>query len=289
MNCGKNLLSSLPSRKEESYLQIDLTNPENIFDFSARPISKPVSAAPESSLCLQIVKPPQKLSDLTAKSNDIQIFDRKDGKNKKRRFLCDQCGKLFFFSAHLKQHKLVHTGERPYCCRVCNKQFQRSDYVLIHLKHHKRELVHNCCVCNMTYYNWNEFVTHCLSHDISEYQNITEKTSTTKTLLVEKQSNKCCTAKQDDPNNSLQNVTEPQTFSSDDSLYQATITSPVYSSNCRPLSATMNYLSYNTTVSPPRPRDQYLAQSSFPHQQTFTLYHQKHQPLQQSSSHYYNN
>ena len=140
----------------------------------------------------------------------------------------------------------------------------------------------------MTYYDWNEFVTHCLSHDISEYQNITEKASTAKTLLVEKQSNKCCTAKQDDPNNSLQNVTEPQTFSSDDSLYQATITSPVYSSNCRPLSATMNYLSYNTTVSPPRPRDQYLAQSSFPHQQTFTLYHQKHQPLQQSSSHDHN-
>ena len=48
MNCGKNLLSSLPSKKEESYLQIDLTNPENMFEFSARSISKPVSAVPEA-------------------------------------------------------------------------------------------------------------------------------------------------------------------------------------------------------------------------------------------------
>ena len=49
----------------------------------------------------------------------------------------------------------------------------------------------------------------------------------------------------------------------------------------------MNYLPYNTTVSPPRLREQYLEQSSFP-QQTFTLYHQKHQPLLQSSSHDHN-
>jgi len=38
MNCGKNLLSSLQSEKEDSYLQIDLTNPENTFDFSAHSI-----------------------------------------------------------------------------------------------------------------------------------------------------------------------------------------------------------------------------------------------------------
>ena len=97
MNCGKNQFSSLPNEKEEIYLQIDLTNPENIFDFSARRISKPVSAAPESSLCLQVVEPPQKLSDLTAKSHDIQIVDRKDGKNKRDVFFVTNVENYSFF------------------------------------------------------------------------------------------------------------------------------------------------------------------------------------------------
>jgi len=275
---GNKQQSTLPREKEESYLQIDLSNPENLFDFSVRSNPKPISVPPDSDLCLLVAEPPQKLSDLTTNSHHIQIVDRENGKKKKKPFNCDQCEKSFHFFAHLKRHILVHTGERPYCCRICNKRFQRSDYVRTHINHHKKEPVHNCSVCNMNYYDWNVFVTHCLSHDASEYR---KKDSTIK---VEKQSNMCyatAAAKQIDSSNSLQKATEAQTPLSE----KSTIDSPVYSSNCRPLSGTTNYLPYNTT----RPTDQYLTYTGFPHQQTFTLNQQKHQPLLQSySQDYYN-
>jgi len=269
---GKNQLTTLSREKEESYLQIDLSKPENLFDFSARSNPKPISVPPDSDLCLLVAEPPQKLSDLTTDSHHLQIVDRKNGKKKKTPFNCDQCEKSFHFFAHLKRHMLVHTGERPYCCRICNKRFQRSDYVRTHISHHKKEPVHNCSVCNTNYYDWNVFVTHCLSHDVSEYQ---KKDSTTK---VDK---KCCAfaaAKQVDSNNSLQKETETQTPSSDKSA----IGSPVYSSNCGPLSGTINYLPNNTTT---RPTDQYLTHAGFPHPQTFNLYHHKQQWYSQD---YYN-
>ena len=117
MNCVTQL-SALPSENEECYLHIDLTNPENVFDFSA--LSFCAKQIPESDLCLT-VEPPQKLSELKANSHDTHVVHNKDENTKKKPFHCDQCGKPFLYSAHLKRHMVVHTGERPYGCRICNK------------------------------------------------------------------------------------------------------------------------------------------------------------------------
>ena len=53
-----------------------------------------------------------------------------------RRFKCDVCGKSFIESARLKDHKNIHTGEKPYKCKFCNACFASAGTHAMHQRSH---------------------------------------------------------------------------------------------------------------------------------------------------------
>jgi len=267
MGCDRNQQPAVSSDKEDSYFTIDLSKPEDIFDMQSA--TTPTLKSLESQLIL-VIKPPPKLSELPVTYHKVHMIDDKDNK---KYFQCDQCKKTFVHPAHIKRHVLIHTGERPYCCRVCNNRFLRNDYLPSHIRQHKNRKIHRCCVCKKIYHEWTEFIKHCLTHDASEYENITAQEVKTSQILSLRKKFNCSKNKQDRLSNGLP---ESPTFPNNNLFYQANICNPVYSSNCRPLSAAINHAQYNTTPS----THSFI---SFTQQPTITLYHQKLQPTSQSS------
>ena len=53
-----------------------------------------------------------------------------------QKFKCDVCGKGFLTNDWLKDHKNVHTGEKPYKCQYCTSCFASKGTHAMHERSH---------------------------------------------------------------------------------------------------------------------------------------------------------
>ena len=50
----------------------------------------------------------------------------------RRELNCRFCPKTFSKTANLRQHEIIHTGEKPYKCDICGKAFNRKGNMIAH-------------------------------------------------------------------------------------------------------------------------------------------------------------
>ena len=62
-------------------------------------------------------------------------------------YLWQVCDKSFGRYDTLRNHKVVHSGERPFECTVCNKRFSRFSVLSWHTKIHSGVKEYHCTVC----------------------------------------------------------------------------------------------------------------------------------------------
>ena len=74
---------------------------------------------------------------------------RSTTKREKKPFVCSDCGRVVKSEQTLKNHVMIHTGERPFPCRVagCNKRFTQHGTRCFHERTHCDEKPYMCAVC----------------------------------------------------------------------------------------------------------------------------------------------
>ncbi|XP_026482559.1 zinc finger and SCAN domain-containing protein 31-like [Ctenocephalides felis] len=64
---------------------------------------------------------------------------------------CEICNKTFTRKTNLKQHKMIHTGERPFSCEICNKTFTTKRPLKEHRMLHTGDRPYECKICHKTF------------------------------------------------------------------------------------------------------------------------------------------
>ena len=161
------------SENLEEFASKDFTNPEDIFDFSARPsldeqdcfITHYIAALNYSKLPRKLTAEPcVRLSDLQA------MNDYKNTNQQHVRIDCANCGSGFIYPS---QPAECHAGKKLYYCPNCKASFSRqADRTCSHhVPCHQTDKLH-CCICGQVYQDLARFIYHCQSHDEREYHKV---------------------------------------------------------------------------------------------------------------------
>ena len=80
------------------------------------------------------------------------------------RHICEVCCKTFAIAKDLKNHQMVHTGERNFPCHICGKSYQKKDYLIRHTRIHTGEKPYSCEHCGKSFSDPSSFKGHTRSH-----------------------------------------------------------------------------------------------------------------------------
>ena len=115
-------------------------------------------------LCGRLVSPSYMKSHVEEMHNRIKVLKR--GKKD-----CDVCGKVFKRPGLLKQHIVVHTGEKPHICEVCGKAFGHKTALNTHYYTHKGYKPQKCLFCKSSFW----LISQCKAHMKAEHDFVDHK------------------------------------------------------------------------------------------------------------------
>ncbi|XP_026467443.1 zinc finger protein 829-like [Ctenocephalides felis] len=138
-------------KQETIYEQDDLTS-----------TNKTVSDK-NSYMCDEKIRESSSFVESTNKSFE-EVSGKSETTNKLKPYKCKSCSKIFTKKNILKQHEMIHTGERHHECKICNKRFLRLSNLSSHLSVHTEECPYICEICNRKFKTKENLNKHTVIH-----------------------------------------------------------------------------------------------------------------------------
>ncbi|CAC5369775.1 KRAB [Mytilus coruscus] len=89
--------------------------------------------------------------------------------NTKDPIICEECGKECSNIHRLKQHQLIHSGEKPHTCSTCDVGFRTLDTLKNHEKTHLEGKPYLCDECGRSFHQMSTLLTHRLVHEKAKF------------------------------------------------------------------------------------------------------------------------
>ena len=77
---------------------------------------------------------------------------------------CTQCQRSFSRPCRLRDHMMIHMGEKPYCCFQCPKTFCTPDGMKMHVRTHTGEKPYSCSYCSKSFSSSGNRKLHLRTH-----------------------------------------------------------------------------------------------------------------------------
>ncbi|XP_062610881.1 zinc finger protein 37-like [Saccostrea cucullata] len=74
-------------------------------------------------------------------------FPKPPRKRKPQSYMCEECGKIFNRADLLRNHKRVHSGDKPFTCEVCGDKFREQGHLRRHMTRHTGKKPYQCYIC----------------------------------------------------------------------------------------------------------------------------------------------
>ncbi|XP_067287859.1 zinc finger protein OZF-like [Pseudorasbora parva] len=94
-------------------------------------------------------------------STKLSLSDQGPGKYP---FYCKICDRPFKRLKSMKNHMLLHQGDRNYPCKFCGRRFYKSWHLAEHLRIHTGEKPFKCNKCGKGFVQWNQARSHIIKH-----------------------------------------------------------------------------------------------------------------------------
>ncbi|KAF6207228.1 hypothetical protein GE061_018468 [Apolygus lucorum] len=82
------------------------------------------------------------------------------GRSKAVGIPCEVCGRILSTRITLKEHMLIHSGEKPFECQLCGRKIRHRVNFLLHVQGHTLGLPHQCSTCGMSFNKKSELNLH---------------------------------------------------------------------------------------------------------------------------------